>query len=239
MANLTRLGLIESLAGAIVVDKPAGIAFASVVKAARRKFNLAKLGHGGALDPWASGVFVLLLGDANKLAGNLMGADRCYEGTMRLGLKTNTGDIHGEPAARREVPADAGALAAKIAPEFKGDVFQTENRWCSVRREGSAGYETADTGGHKPFLAHVYRFDFDEPADGIMKFSLRASKGLIVRTFADDFGDALGCGACVETLRRVKLGKIGVEEAVPFDKLLEMEQADLPRLVLPVSRLIA
>ena len=82
MANLTQLKILENLNGFLLVDKPAGLAFASVVKAVKRKFNLVKVGHGGALDAMATGLFILLINDANKFVADVMGADRSYEGTM-------------------------------------------------------------------------------------------------------------------------------------------------------------
>ena len=95
MANLAQLKILEDLNAALLVDKPAGIAFSTVQKAVKRKFNLVHVGHGGSLDASASGLFVLLINDANKFVGDIMGADRSYEGTFRLGVKTSTGDMQG------------------------------------------------------------------------------------------------------------------------------------------------
>lgn len=237
MANLIQLKMLEELDGFLLVDKPAGIAFSTVVKAVKRKFNLVKVGHGGSLDAMASGLFILLLRDANKFVADVMGADRAYSGTMRLGLKTNTHDVHGATLA--EAPVGAVDFA-KVLPEFKGDIFQTEPRFCSVRKEGSAGYEIADTGEHAQFLAHVYRFTL--PADAAVNpvpFEVSGTKSLLVRTLVNDFGEALGCGAALESLRRVRVGKFKVEDAVPFDRLLETEAGDFAALVTPLSRALA
>lgn len=235
MANLTQLKLLEDLNGLLLIDKPVGLSFSTVVKTVKRKFNLVKVGHGGSLDALASGLLILLLNDANRHTGDIMGADRLYSGSMRLGLKTNTHDIHGEEIARAEAPVDFAAKLTEVIGEFKGDVFQTESRWCSVRREGSAGYEIADTGEHKPFLAHVYKFDVSQPEEGSLSaaFTLSATKGLIVRTLVNDFGEAMGSGAALESLRRLKVGRFSVEDAVPFDRLLEAEMGDLPSFVKP------
>ena len=242
MANLTQLKMLEDLDGFLLVDKPAGIAFSSVVKTVKRKFNLVKVGHGGSLDAMASGLFVLLIGDANKFVGDVMGADRSYAGTTKLGLRTNTHDVYGAPVG---APAEAAALPSpeKLAaalPEFRGDIFQTESRWCSVRKEGSAEYEVAETGEHKPFMAHVYRLTTaatDDPTE--VAFETKGSKGLLVKTLVNDLGDALGCGACLKTLRRTQVGKFSVADAVPFDRLLETEMRDFAALVLPLSKALA
>lgn len=238
MANLTQLKMLEDLNGLLLIDKPVGLSFTTVVKTVKRKFNLVKVGHGGSLDPSASGLLILLLNDANRFTGDVMGADRLYSGSMRLGLKTNTHDIYGEEIKNSEVPADFSSKASQVMSEFKGDVFQTESRWCSVRREGSAGYEVADTGEHKPFLAHVYKFELGDNIEGSssLQFTLSATKGLIVKTLINDFGDAVGCGAALESLRRLKVGRWSVDEAIAFDKLLELEMSDLSSLIKPFTK---
>lgn len=233
MANLVQLKMLEDLSGFLLVDKPSSIAFSTVVKTLKRRFNLVKVGHGGSLDAMASGLFLVLVGDANRYAEDMMAADRCYEGTVKYGLKTDTHDIHG-----REIPGGSGSVEppsaeeiARVLPEFKGDIFQTEPRFSSVRREGSAGYTVADTGEHKQFLAHVYKFSVNGSS-----FSLKASKGVLVRTLVNDFGEALGCGATLASLRRTAVGRFSVDEAVPFDRLLEADPVQFAETVLPLSK---
>jgi len=225
MANLTQLKMLEDLNGFLLVDKPAGIAFSTVVKSVKRKFNLVKVGHGGSLDAMASGLFVLIIGDANKFAADVMGADREYTGTMKFGQTTDTGDVYGRPT---EPPATVPPIS-----EFKGDIFQTEPRFCSIRKEGTAEYEIVDTGEHKPFLAHVYKLRFGECGecgnDEIVPFSLRASKGVLVRALANDMG------ACLASLRRTKIGAFDIADAIPFGRLLETEMKDFASCVTPVS----
>ena len=217
MANLTQLKMLEGLDGFLLVDKPVGIAFSTVVKTVKRKFNLVKVGHGGSLDAQASGLFILLIGDANKFVGDVMGADREYTGTLKRGETTDTGDAWGRP-----IP-----LPSRLATldDLKGDVFQVEPKFCAIRKEGTAEYEVVDTGEHKQFLAHVYRFDVKD--DGA--FELKASKGVIVRALAQDMG------ATLTSLRRTKIGKFDVKDAVPFDKLLETEMKDFASCVMPIG----
>ena len=218
MANLTQLKMLEGLDGVLLVDKPVGIAFSTVVKTVKRKFNLVKVGHGGSLDAQASGLFILLLGDANKFVGDVMGADREYTGTLKRGETTDTGDAWGRPVT---LPPRLATL-----DDLKGDVFQVEPKFCAIRKEGTAEYEVVDTGEHKQFLAHVYRFDVKD--DGA--FELKASKGVIVRALAQDMG------ATLTSLRRTKIGRFGVADAVPFDKLLETEMRDFASCVIPLSK---
>ena len=218
MANLTQLKMLEGLDGFLLVDKPVGIAFSTVVKTVKRKFNLVKVGHGGSLDAQASGLFILLIGDANKFVGDVMGADREYTGTLKRGETTDTGDAWGRP-----IP-----LPSRLATldDLKGDVFQVEPKFCAIRKEGTAEYEVVDTGEHKQFLAHVYRFDVKD--DGA--FELKASKGVIVRALAQDMG------ATLTSLRRTKIGKFAVSDAISFDKLLETEMKDFASCVMPLSK---
>ena len=225
MANLTQLKMLEGLDGFLLVDKPVGIAFSTLVKTVKRKFNLVKVGHGGSLDAQASGLFILLIGDANKFVGDVMGADREYTGTLKRGETTDTGDAWGRP-----IP-----LPARLATldDLKGDVFQVEPKFCAIRKEGTAEYEVVDTGEHKQFLAHVYRMKVEEveKVEGVkeVKFELKASKGVIVRALAQDMG------ATLTSLRRTKIGKFDVKDAVPFDKLLTIEMKDFASVVTPLS----
>ena len=223
MANLVQLKMLENLHGFLLVDKPVGLAFATVVKTVKRKFNIEKVGHGGSLDAMASGLLILLLNDANKFVDRVMGADRAYTGTMAFGSTTDTGDRYGRPEP-------APQIAMSVA-EARGDVFQTEPRFCSVRREGSAAYEIADTGEHKQFLAHIYRFEVGPEGEGrVAPFSLLASKGLIVRALARDLG------ATLTGLRRTAIGKFDVADAVPFERILELDMKDIPSCVMPLSK---
>lgn len=225
MANLAQLRRLEDLDGFLLVDKPEGLSFSTVLKTVKRKFNLVKAGHGGSLDTMASGLLVLLVGDANRYVDRVMGADRSYSGVLRFGETTDTGDRFGRPAP----------LPDPVLPvaEAMGDVFQTEPRFCAVRREGAADYEVVDTGAHTPSLAHVYRLDV-APGDGAERsFSLAASKNLLPRALAIDLG------ATLVALRREKVGKFDVKDAVPFAKLLETEIGDFASFVLPLAKALA
>lgn len=233
MANLTQLRMLEELDGFLLIDKPSGIPFATVVKTVKRKFNLVKVGHGGSLDAMATGLFVVLVNGANRFVADVMGADRDYSGTMRLGRRTNTGDVHGDTVAERDVSIQDGRLDAALV-EFRGDIFQTEPRFCSIRREDRGCYEVADTGEHQQFLTHIYRFAA-ETSGNRLSFTVSGTKSLLPRALADDFGEFLGCGACLESLRRTRIGKFSVEDAIPFDRLLETDTVDFASCVKPLS----
>ena len=122
------------MTGFLLIDKPEGIGFNTVVKTVKRKFGLVKVGHGGSLDTQASGLLVVILGDANKFANDVMGADREYEIEV---------EVEGEVEVEK----------------FRGDIFQTEPRYAVIKREDTGVYETVDTGEHQPFMTHIYRID--------------------------------------------------------------------------------
>lgn len=224
MANLTQLKALENLDGFLLVDKPAGIAFSSVVKTIKRRFGLIKVGHGGSLDTMASGLFILLIGDANKFVDRVMNETKEFEGTIDFSKLTNTGDIYGETIPRSPNPNPD-------LSQFRGDVFLTEPKFCSVKKEGEALYSVVDTGEHKQFMAHVYRLECEVPsAQCQANFSLKCDKNVIVRALVQDMGGTLA------SLRRTKIGKFSVEEAIRFDKLLETEMKDFASCVMPLSK---
>ena len=217
MANLTQLKMLEELNGFLLVDKPSGLAFSTVVKTVKRKFNLVKVGHGGSLDALASGLLVLLINDANKFVDRVMGADREWEGTLRFGETTDTGDVHGRPMALPERLA--------TIDDFRGDVFQTEPRYSSIRREGRADWEIADTGDHPQFLTHVYRMTVENG-----NFQMLTGKAFLPRAMAQDLG------ATLTALRRTKIGKLDVKDSIAFDRLLDTEIKDFAACVMPLSQ---
>lgn len=230
MANLTQLRMLENLDGFLLVDKPAGLPFATVIKTIKRKFNLVKVGHGGSLDAMASGLFVVLVGDANRLADRVMGADRDYSGTLEFGRTTNTGDAFGAPADYAGPgPQPHAAEAESALKEFRGDVFQCEPRFASVRKEGTGGYEVVETGEHSQFMAHVYRLAVAAIEGERVDFTLTATKGFLPRAMAIELG------ATLTALRRLKVGHFEVKDAIAFDRLLETEIQDFAALVKPLQ----
>lgn len=216
MANLVQIRMLEDISGILLIDKPAGITFTTVIKNIKRKFNLAKLGHGGSLETMASGLMVLLVGDANGFVDHITNLDREYAGTVRFGVKTNTGDINGQ------IVEGASETLPDIS-EFKGDVFLTEPRFAAIRKEGASHYEIVDTGHHKPVLSHVYKMEFNGNS-----FVMHVSKNFIARALVSDMNLAL------ESLRRTKVGKFSVENAITFEKILDTDLSDVASCVIPI-----
>ena len=225
MAKLDSIAMLAELDGAVLVDKPANMASHDVVKAVKQHFNLVKVGHGGTLEPNATGLFVLLVGDGTRLSSDLMGRDREYSVTIRLGRVTDTQDREGRTLS--ESPFDGTTRAALDAalPEFRGDVFQTPPAFSTIKMTGRPGYDIAETPAdeRKARLVHVYRLAVTDFAPPLVTFDLLCTKGVCVRALAHDLGAALGCGACLESLRRVKCGGLDVADAIGFMDMMKLD----------------
>ena len=242
MANIANIAMLAELDGAILVDKPAGISAHDVMKAVKTRFNLVKLGHGGTLDAPATGLFVLLLGDATRFSNDLMGSDRAYSATLTLGVETDTCDRAGKVLLEKpfvDVTRERFDAALK---ELRGDIYQSPPGFSAVKMPGKAGYEivrTAEGDALCERLVHVYRYDVQEFAPPKVALSVKVAKGVSVRSLARDIGRELGCGACVEDCRRTVCGLHSVDAAIPFMKLMEMHPVDLVSCAIPKNRILA
>ncbi len=242
MANLANIAMLAELDGAILVDKPAGISAHDVMKAVKTRFNLVRVGHGGTLDVTATGLFILLLGDATRFSNELMGGDRSYSVALALGMETDTGDRAGRTVAEKPFAGVTREQFDASLKELRGDFYQAPPEFSAVKIPGKTGYEivrTAEGDELRERLVHVYRYDvavFEPPR---VELSMAVTKGVSVRAFARDLGRALGCGACVADCRRTRCGCHSVEDAMPFVKLMELHPADFAARLVPKSRILA
>ena len=225
--------------GVLLVDKPVGPTSHDIVHKIRKTFRIEKVGHGGTLDPNATGLLVVLLGKGTKLSDQLMGGDKAYSGVMRLGRTTSSQDCDGETleekpweaVTREQVEAQMAALV--------GDTFQTPPMVSAIKVEGVPLYKLARKGQEierKPRFIHVYRFALTAWAPPLVTFDVLSTKGTYVRTLAHDVGQALGCGACLDSLRRTQSGAFDVKDALPFEDILALTPAQLAARVLPFAR---
>ena len=228
--------------GVLLVDKPAGVTSSDVVVAVRRMFRLRKVGHGGTLDPQATGLLVLLVGRGTKLSGAAMSGDKTYEGTLRLGAATTTQDAEGEVVSGSDPSGvTRERLEALVASDFVGDLFQTPPMVSAIKVDGVPLYRMARRGeevAREPRLVHVYSFRIDDFGVPDTRFTVRCSKGTYVRTLCNDIGERLGCGGHLAALRRVRSGRFDVADAIPLDALRALPRADLPARLLPLSVLL-
>ena len=227
--------------GLLLVDKPAGMTSSDVVVAVRRMFRLRKVGHAGTLDPQATGLLLLLVGRGTKFCTSLMGGDKTYEGTLRLGAATTTQDAEGEVVSGSDPSGVARErLEALVASDFTGDIFQTPPMVSAIKVNGVPLYKMARKGeevAREPRLVHVFSFRIDDFALPDVRFTVRCTKGTYVRTLCHDIGAALGCGGHLAALRRTRSGRFSVADAIALDDLRALPRADLPSRLLPLSAL--
>lgn len=231
----------ELLDGALLVDKPAGLTSHDVVDRVRRHLGIKKVGHAGTLDPAATGLLILLLGRATKLSDQIMGGDKVYAGTIRLGETTNSYDADGEVTAHGEIPADLALQKLnELAAAFLGDQLQTPPMVSAVKVKGVPLYKLARQGKEierEPRLIHVYSFRFSRYDAPLAEFRLACTKGTYVRSIAHDLGQKLGCGAHLFSLRRLASGRLRIEDATRLDELLALSSAALTARLVPLTQL--
>jgi tRNA pseudouridine55 synthase len=219
-----------ALHGLIVVDKPAGLTSADVVKRVRDRLRVARAGHTGTLDPLATGVLPVCLGDATKLAGYLIAEDKAYRATIALGVETDTYDADGEVTARDEARASqvtADAIGAALAHRT-GAQLQAPPLYSAIKVGGRRMHELARAGqsverAPRPVTFHRLALVALEPATGTAPpravIDIECSKGTYVRSLAFDLGRDLGCGAHLAALRRTRTGAYGEALAIPLDRV--------------------
>ena len=226
--------------GILLVDKPAGPTSHDVVYKIRRHFNLKKVGHGGTLDPAATGLLVILLGRGTRVSNRFMSSDKTYEGTLTLGITTDSQDAQGTVLREMDATGITRVQLEEAIAKFKGDMFQTPPMVSAIKMAGVPLYKLARNGEEierKPRFIHLYDFrllDFTPPQG---TFVVRCSKGTYVRTLCHDIGEMLGVGAHLSQLRRTETAGYNVRQAVTLDQLLTMQQVDLLNVVIPLHTL--
>lgn len=214
----------------LVVDKPIGPTSAAVVDRIKNglrqlwgaaRVRAIKIGHGGTLDPLASGVLPVCLGEATKLAPFLLEADKEYVATARFGVETDTQDAGGQVVAARGAPGLTTAMVEAALAGFRGEIEQVPPMYSALKRHGRPLYDYARAGEtvvREPRRVRVYELSllaFESPDQA--RFHLRCSKGTYVRTLAADLGHALGVGAHLVALRRIASGPFRLEQSVTLD----------------------
>ena len=216
--------------GFLMVDKPAGLTSHDVVDRIRRHFHFRKVGHGGTLDPQATGLLVLLLGRGTRASDYLMTADKTYEGALRLGITTDSQDADGKIVAQADTSGITPAQLEAAMRKYIGDFYQTPPMVSAIKHKGVPLYKLARCGEEvprEPRLVHVYEFRLLQVALPSASFVLRCTKGTYVRTICHDLGQDLGCGAHLAGLRRTVVGPFTIAQAKPLDALLAMNTSEL------------
>ena len=229
-------------AGVLPVEKGPGVTSFQVVAHLRRVLRAPRIGHGGTLDPAATGVLPILIGEATKLTPYLVDLDKEYVATVRLGVTTETQDLAGAVLETRAVPAlDAPALEAALAP-FVGRIQQVPPMYSALHRDGKRLYELARQGvevEREPREVTVHSIGLESVSLPDFVIRIRCGKGTYVRTLASDVGAALSCGAALAGLVRTRVGPYALEAAVSWDEVREARSGDRlwSRLLPPDSAL--
>ena len=215
-------GALAGTDGILLLDKPAGITSAHAVAIVKKVLRGAKVGHLGTLDPFASGLLPLCLGEGTKIAPYLNVADKTYVGTVKLGVRTDTLDCTGEVVGRSDVPPLDGIDWRALAAEFTGTIEQVPPAFSAIKRDGVRMYELARRGEApelEPRSVTIHELKI-EPLDAeCIKLTVACSKGTYIRSLARDIGDRIGCGGALATLVRTRFGSFDLAEALPLARL--------------------
>lgn len=214
--------------GLLLVDKPSGMTSHDVVAVVRRIAGIRRVGHAGTLDPLATGLLVLSCGRATRLIEYLVGTDKTYEATIRLGQATDSYDSEGVVTATAPVNSTAEEVAATLA-RFVGQIEQRPPRFSAVKRDGRRAYKLARAGEEfelptRPVTIHSLELlSFGSPE---LRLGISCSSGTYIRSLAHDIGQELGCGGHITALRRSTVGRFQIADSVPLNRLTAENIAD-------------
>jgi tRNA pseudouridine55 synthase len=242
----------EAIDGLLLLDKPVGLSSNDALVRVRRLFQAAKAGHGGTLDPLASGLLPVAFGEATKFVNDALNADKTYRAEVVFGQTRAGGDLEGEILESRPVAFDEAALRAAL-PAFTGDIDQLPPMHSALKREGRPLYEYAREGitvERSVRRVHIAALDLlslervpevaeGEPGSLRAGLRVRCSKGTYIRTLAEDLGTALGCGAHLGGLRRESVGTLDTSAAFTLEALEAMTPAQRAACLRPCDDLVS
>ena len=214
--------------GIVIIDKPQGWTSQDVTARLRRVYNTRRIGHGGTLDPMATGVLPVFVDRATRGVEFFEHAGKTYEATLRLGLTTDTEDTSGEVLEEKEVHISEEEFLA-ILPRFRGKIQQIPPMYSALKINGQKLVDLARKGKtveRQPREIEIFELTCLEFAGNTARLRVRCSKGTYIRTLCKDIGEALGCGGCMAALRRTAAGEYTIEEAVPLQELLESTEPE-------------
>lgn len=235
----------QSIHGVLLLDKPVGISSNKALQRVKRIYQARKAGHTGSLDPIASGLLPICLGEATKLSGFLLAADKRYEVVCRLGVVTATGDAEGEVIETYPVKEWVPEEVARLVAGFSGQQAQVPPMYSAVKCRGQPLYKLARQGievERQPRQVTIHSITLTELLNEQLGFNVFCSKGTYIRTLAEDIGRALGCGAHVVKLRRTQVGCFNSSGMVSLDYLEELVETDpqrLTELLVPLEHVLA
>lgn len=214
--------------GIVLLDKAQGLSSNAALQEVKRLFEAKKAGHTGSLDPLATGVLPLCLGEATKVSQFLLDSDKCYRAGIRLGIRTDSGDSDGEITERRDASAITTAQIEAALDSFKGEIEQVPPMHSAIKVDGVPLYKMARKGveiERQPRQVTVYSLALLSHQGDEIEVDIACSKGTYIRTIADDLGKNLGCGAHIISLRRTGAGSFEEQRCVSIETLREIKDA--------------
>jgi len=229
--------------GVLLLDKPLGLSSNNALQRCKWLLRAEKAGHTGTLDPLATGVLPLCFGAATKFSQLQLDADKTYEATVKLGVKTSTGDAEGEVIAERPVTAITPQRLAEVARQFTGRLRQVPPMHSALKKDGKALYEYARAGEEvereaRDVVIHAIELAAQPGTQDTLRLVAKVSKGTYIRTLGEDIGEALGCGAHLTSLRRIATGQYEIGQCVTLDALETMSEDERLGCLLPVDSLL-
>jgi len=226
--------------GVLLVDKPKRLTSHDVIDKIRRRFKLRKVGHCGTLDPIATGLLVVVVERATKLQNRLMSDDKTYEGTMQLGITTDSQDADGKVLSEKPPAKVTEEEVEMVFSSFRGDLQQIPPMISAIKHKGKPLYKLARQGKtieREPRLIHIYDLRLLRLRHPFIEFRVSCSKGTYVRTLCSDIGDLLGCGAHLAELRRIRSGDFDIKDTHSLDDLLALNHEQLQEQIIPILKL--
>lgn len=214
--------------GIVIIDKPAGWTSQDVTARLRRVFGTRRIGHGGTLDPMATGVLPVFVGRATRGVEFFEHAEKTYETELLLGVATDTEDTTGTVLFRREVSVTPEQLTA-VLERFRGEIMQIPPMYSALKVNGQKLCDLARKGRQverQPRPVTIHELTLLSREGDTLRLRVRCSKGTYIRTLCADIGEALGCGGCMQALRRTQAGEYTIAEAVPLQRLLESPEPE-------------
>lgn len=224
--------------GILIVDKPKGMTSHDVVNFVRRRFAFKKVGHAGTLDPIATGVLVLLLGNATKSSAWLVDDDKEYDAVLKCGVTTDTFDAEGKIKEEKDINGLNEEKIRSVFSQFCGEQLQAPPAYSAVKHKGRPLYELARLGvfiEKEPRRINIKELVIDEVKLPFVSFRVCCSKGTYVRKLCDDIGKKLGCGAHMTALRRLKSGEFEIENSISVDELSKIKPEELQEKIIHIK----
>lgn len=228
--------------GLLLIDKPQGLSSFDVVRRVRRVFGTRKVGHAGTLDPLATGVMAVALGEGTKLLQFLLAENKSYRATLHLGVTTTTLDAEGQLLEQRPVPPHLLDELIRILPTFRGDIQQIPPMYSALKRDGVPLYKLARAGKtveRQPRLVRIDSLDVVDCDLPQLTIEVSCSKGTYIRTLGADIGEALGCGAHLSALRRLSIGAFTIDQCLPLEQMTDASQVRHSDAFLPLDQMLS